>query len=707
MILINSSTRQFSIPGADLVFGVESDSGSEVKNFQCPRYVGNNLDIAGSFVRINYRNANGEIDSYLVKDVTVDGDNVLFGWELSPKVTTYKGNVSFVMCAVGPDTKVKWHTTLGRGQVLEGLEPESAMIEEGTADIVAQLIAMVEAQTGAVEAVGEKWVADVKAEGATQVQTVKTAAQSAQSDAVAQIEAKGVNTLGSIPEDYTALSEAVDSVVRGRAGAIVCEAAGETVVVSDASDLPMQGLRVFGKTTQVTTTGKNLLNTNNTATFLNNQSKEKTGVVVPIETDGVYSYYIADSITVYVGYADSLDVAATHYTSALKDKPATGTIELKAGQYFLLWFDTGITVRDSTGYSLAFGTEVTHEPYSGGKPSPSPDFPQELVSLEPVVTVTGKNLFNIESLRVTRQDDGSYLLPSYPKKPMVVFSNGYAGQMTVSGWIKYESTDNRGGYIMVQYTDGTDDRVGVINPSLDYQRYELTTRIDKVIAEIDVSYGVGTVATYFKDVQVEFGTTATAYEPYSGQTLELTHTLPGIPVTSGGNYTDSDGQQWICDEVDLERGVYVQRVNRATFDGDEVWAKSGTYSYYTRVPESKRVQPMCDKLGKKTDDTSPYVKDGTTGDGVNAIIVSFGDIGTNTLDEFKVLLTQNPLTVQYALTSPIETALSETEIAAYRALHSNYPNTTVLNDSGAHMVVKYAADTKLYIDNKITALIGG
>ena len=65
------------------------------------------------------------------------------------------------------------------------------------------------------------------------------------------------------------------------------------------------------------------------------------------------------------------------------------------------------------------------------------------------------------------------------------------------------------------------------------------------------------------------------------------------------------------------------------------------------------------------------------------------------------------VTIFYILNKPVETALSETEIAAYRAMHSNYPNTTVLNDSGAHMVVKYAADTKLYIDNKITALLGG
>ena len=52
------------------------------------------------------------------------------------------------------------------------------------------------------------------------------------------------------------------------------------------------------------------------------------------------------------------------------------------------------------------------------------------------------------------------------------------------------------------------------------------------------------------------------------QTITLpTHNgLPGIPVTSGGNYTDPTGRQWVCDEVDLERGVKVQRVDKAAFD---------------------------------------------------------------------------------------------------------------------------------------------
>ena len=49
-------------------------------------------------------------------------------------------------------------------------------------------------------------------------------------------------------------------------------------------------------------------------------------------------------------------------------------------------------------------------------------------------------------------------------------------------------------------------------------------------------------------------------------TLQTPNGLPGIPVTSGGNYTDPQGQQWVCDEVDLKKGVKVQRVDKAAFD---------------------------------------------------------------------------------------------------------------------------------------------
>ena len=67
----------------------------------------------------------------------------------------------------------------------------------------------------------------------------------------------------------------------------------------------------------------------------------------------------------------------------------------------------------------------------------------------------------------------------------------------------------------------------------------------------------------------------TTYSPYREQllTLPTPNGLPGIPVTSGGNYTDQNGQQWVCDEVDLERGVKVQRVDKAAFDSTKTLAE--------------------------------------------------------------------------------------------------------------------------------------
>lgn len=79
----------------------------------------------------------------------------------------------------------------------------------------------------------------------------------------------------------------------------------------------------------------------------------------------------------------------------------------------------------------------------------------------------------------------------------------------------------------------------------------------------------------YYDIQLELGSTATAYEPYHEQllTLQTPTGLPGIPVTSGGNYTDSRGQQWVCDEVNLERGMKVQRVDKAAFDSTKTLAE--------------------------------------------------------------------------------------------------------------------------------------
>ena len=71
-------------------------------------------------------------------------------------------------------------------------------------------------------------------------------------------------------------------------------------------------------------------------------------------------------------------------------------------------------------------------------------------------------------------------------------------------------------------------------------------------------------------------------------TLSTPGDLPGIPVDSDGNYTDENGQQWVCDEIDLKRGKYVQRVGKTVVDGvnlkfeSEKWILEFAWRYYSR-----------------------------------------------------------------------------------------------------------------------------
>ena len=73
------------------------------------------------------------------------------------------------------------------------------------------------------------------------------------------------------------------------------------------------------------------------------------------------------------------------------------------------------------------------------------------------------------------------------------------------------------------------------------------------------------------------GSVAVTLSDGNGKTQTLTlptpNGLPGIPVTSGGNYTDPTGRQWVCDEVDLERGVRVHRVDKTSFDNTKTLAE--------------------------------------------------------------------------------------------------------------------------------------
>lgn len=225
-----------------------------------------------------------------------------------------------------------------------------------------------------------------------------------------------------------------------------------------------------------------------------------------------------------------------------------------------------------------------------------------------------------------------------------------------------------------------------------------------------------------------FGTEAGPWEPYiEPQTVTCSTPsglLRGIPVTSGGNYTDENGQQWVCDEVDFARGVHIQRVFHIPLDANifEFWPNHGVRTVNNRSTitfnkmhsiaganntgqyGSVMMSNFTDIIGSASIGECVMWENGTNGNMQCSIAFNTEYVPEATESSFIEFFTANPGEILIGMHNPIETALSKEELAAYAALHTHFPNTTILNNGGAGMEVSFAADTKLYVDNKFAAL---
>jgi hypothetical protein len=211
---------------------------------------------------------------------------------------------------------------------------------------------------------------------------------------------------------------------------------------------------------------------------------------------------------------------------------------------------------------------------------------------------------------------------------------------------------------------------------------------------------------YYYDLQLEEGPAVTEYEPYKETKISTSHILNGTPVTSNGNYTDTNGQQWICDEIDFERGVYIQRVGQMTLSNDSNWYYNtdtvGKEFFYTaennnaKAWETRLYSSHFPAIGGKVGMESDYWMQFSGSGGIR-----FRHKDLTSLDELAAWLPENSVSLCYVLDTPIETPLTAEELEAFKALKTNYPNTTVLNDAGAHMELVYNVDTKTYVDNGI------
>ena len=172
--------------------------------------------------------------------------------------------------------------------------------------------------------------------------------------------------------------------------------------------------------------------------------------------------------------------------------------------------------------------------------------------------------------------------------------------------------------------------------------------------------------------------------------------LPGIPVTSGGNYTDADGQQWICDEVDFKRGVYIKRKYHTHYSYSEITYVDGRpYNIFTYrnsdidVIEANRHIML--EVGK-------YVPEYGQNNSYRSVIAGLrGRVDEIKSQEDISKVFPDGIDVLFLRSTPIETPLSASELAAYAALRTYSPTTVVSNDAGAWMKLGYKTKKSLEV----------
>ena len=390
-----------------------------------------------------------------------------------------------------------------------------------------------------------------------------------------------------------------------------------------------------------------------------------------------------------------------------------------------------IAVNDSSDRSLV-GLNIYGKSTQVG--TPTPDAPVDIVSLGASgsigIDVCGKNLLKINKSAIgvpltnrgitfTRNADESITINGtasgnafynidyeggnvkYPTKTRLVASLGGVvdGIVMVVGYF-----DNNG---------STVDNVADVRTWKPSAEFELPTSANRGRSYLMIADG-----TTLKNVVVYpmirlAKLTENTFEPYKTvQSLEVETqgALKAIPVTDKtiATYTDANGQMWCADEIDLERGVRVQRVKVLELNGTENWGEATQYPAYSFV------LPNTSRAGICTHFQRIYYDDLTTGtkEGVyleySAKAIAKVKTTFPTLAEFKSFLAGRvtagkPVTIYYCDDAPIETPLTDQQIASYEILHANKPNTAITNGENAYMTVKYAADIRSYIDRKISS----
>ena len=487
--------------------------------------------------------------------------------------------------------------------------------------------------------------------------------------------------------------------------AIINTMSGESpLAIPDSAERVNKRLELGGKTEQVSTRGVNLWNKESKITFT---ATKQVVFDTPIPAgDYVVSANVATNdkdgavCLMLFYYTDSGSKGANLTRAGRASAKITFTSDVK---HVVLY--AGSNANGSANDTATFAdiqlekgsTATAYEPYTGGKPSPSPEYPQEIKNVgkwnaetqkyEVDVKVTGKNLFDMNKFIDTcnfTKNDGTFIIDKYVER-----YDCFIPANTILSIEVLKVEDSSGAAALeLFYEDGKNMYIGFGQVGVKTFLIQKDVVYIKVLAYRKHEY---------KYIQLEKGNTATPYEPYKEQTITLTSDRP---ITKWDRLVEQGGQiGWLY------------RSEIITLTGDEHYvAYSDFNSFYTSIPALNRNgnTPFCNKYVHKSIVSSNLDKVFSVGDG-SYDKVWFRDMRFNlSISDFKSYLQD-----EYSKGTPVEVVcttketefipLPQSEQNAIRALKTYYPTTVITVDGGEvdpDIKVTYTADTKNYIDNK-------
>ena len=496
---------------------------------------------------------------------------------------------------------------------------------------------------------------------------------------------------------------------------------GDTAL-NDSDDGKIQDLIIYGKSEQKQYTGKNLLNyekwkttriTHGTAVYENN------GVTITATADDAYTDTSSEGAripvtagkTYILSWEEEMNIHGIVYI--FPNGNVAGNVNFDNTYVKKAIFTASSNINFVTfrfgvvkaGKTISYknimfeeGSERTdYEPYTGGKPSPSPDYPQEIKAVvNPTIKVHGVNILDIKDVaeKVSNKNGLTYSAQQGVIKVKgtatssdsitISFLHGEHKKLIANNTYIFNPNPTKKEETSVCYLDFSNN----VNLGMSMSGNSVNKPIN--IQEIQASYMFTLSVRVQKGEQIDMewkpqlllSNTLLPYQPYQSSQATLPYELYAIPVSSGGNVT-IDGQQYIADYVDVERGKLVRMTELIEYDGTENWSlqsinNNGIANFQIIVTRYISSIGMCDTLQLQKTIISNTNTEGFMINNNNSLFIRINTTrGISTLETFKEFLANKHIFILYALSTPTEIDLVKEEITAFKALSTYYPKTYV------------------------------